>query len=151
MKNLILLIVAILLVVWGISYFNKEDVADVDTNTNATSTVSTKPINYSSIQPSLRAAQNGVTVVSYTVKGFAPFIVEVKVGEVVRFVNNRSDKALWVTSTQPENSDLFYVGFGASKSIAKGASFELPFTTVGAWSYTNLNDDNHQGVVIVTE
>lgn len=147
MKNLIVLVAVIVLVVWGIGYFKKD--YDSEGSEWATTTVE-KTISLSKIQPSLRAAQNGVTVVSYTAKGFAPFIVEVTVGETVRFTNNRSDKALRVVSTSPENSDLFYQGFSAAKSIAKGESFDLPFTKIGAWSFTNLNDDNHQGVVIVT-
>ncbi|MFM2357542.1 MAG: hypothetical protein RJA61_279 [Candidatus Parcubacteria bacterium] len=143
MKNLIILIVVVLLAVWGFSYFKKDtdmEVKEVE-----------KVVSYSKTQPSLRASADGITVISYTAKGFTPFIVEVQVGETVRFVNNRSDKALRVVSTSPDNSDLFYPGFSAASSIAKGETFELPFTKVGAWSFTNLNDDSQQGVIIVTE
>jgi len=150
MKNIIIAIIAIILIVWGISYLKSNSDSKDGSNTQATTTVE-KITGFSKVQPSLRSIENGVTVVSYSTKGFAPFIVEVKVGETVRFTNNRNDKALRVVSTGPENSDLFYSGFSAAASIARGESFELPFTKVGAWSYTNLNDDNHQGVVIVTE
>lgn len=148
MKNTVIAIVVLALVVWGIYYFTSKKEAPTTENTP---TVVEKTKTLSARQPSLRVAQNGVTIISYGAKGFSPFITEITVGETVRFVNNRSDKALRVVSTQPENSDLFYPGFSAAKSIAKGESFELPFTKAGAWSFTNLNDDNHQGVIIVTE
>lgn len=148
MKNIIILILIVITVFLGISYFgNKTDMMPTDD----LATTKEKLISFSAIQPSLRVAQEGITTISYGSKGFTPFVTEIKVGETVRFVNNRTDKALRIVSTNPENSDLFYAGFSAASSIAKGETFELPFTKVGAWSFTNLNDDNHQGVVIVTE
>lgn len=155
MKNFTWLVVAIVLialVIFGVYYFKSEPVTPTPAVDDIkTSTTKDKVVSFSKIQPSLRIAQGGVTVVSYTSKGFAPFVTEITVGETVRFTNNRSDKALRIVSTSPENSDLFYPGFSSSKSIAKGQSFDLPFTKVGAWSYTNLNDDTQQGVIIVTE
>lgn len=150
MKNFIWLVIVIVLIILGVSYFKSEPVAPEVDDTATPATVE-KVVSFSKIQPSLRSAQDGVTVVSYTSKGFAPFVTEITVGETVRFTNNRSDKALRVVSTSPEDSDLYYPGFSASKSIAKGQSFDLPFTKAGAWSYTNLNDDTQQGVIIVTE
>ncbi|MFM2357541.1 MAG: Copper binding protein plastocyanin/azurin family, partial [Candidatus Parcubacteria bacterium] len=86
---------------------------------------------------------------SYTSKGFTPFIIEVSLGESVRFINSRSDRALWVTSTHPAGAAEYYAGFSGSKSLARGESFTVPFTKVGAWSYKNLNDGSHQGVILV--
>ena len=92
---------------------------------------------------------DGVRLVTYTSKGFTPFIIEVSLGESVRFVNNRNDRALWVTSTHPQGANEYYPGFSGAKSLSKGESFTVPFTKAGAWSYKNLNDASHQGVILV--
>lgn len=87
-------------------------------------------------------------VVELTSQGFKPFILQVKKGESVEFLNS-SDKAMVIRShdQKPEN---FYPGFSQeSGPLGKGGRFYFTFTTVGDWSYYNLNSKNDEGVIIV--
>ncbi len=90
-----------------------------------------------------------VSIVQLTdTQGFKPFLVEIKRGDSVEFLNN-SNKAMVIRSndTPPEN---FYPGFSQSGApLGKGGKFIFAFTTPGAWSYYNLNSKNDVGVIIV--
>jgi len=90
-------------------------------------------------------------VVRYTDQGFIPFVIVVKKGASVRFINE-SDQALRVTSHfHPTATEQFYPEFNASRSIGHGEEFSLSFTQVGAWGYKNLNNEAHLGAVVVME
>lgn len=151
--------IILILAVLGLVYLNsKKDSpytnipqasVSLDTKDVASTKTVTQPSTKTSSTSSANRDVDGVVLVSYTGKGFVPFITEVDLGESVRFVNNRTDRALWVVSTHPEGTKEFYPGFSGSKSFKKGESFTVPFTKVGAWSYKNLNDASHQGVILV--
>ncbi|MES2953075.1 MAG: hypothetical protein V4674_00760 [Patescibacteria group bacterium] len=114
-----------------------------------TATAPKKPLLQSSYSKTGRDAK-GVVTVTYTDKGFTPFLVEVKLGESVKFVNG-SSRALWVTSYgHPTAKDQFYPGFDTGKSIAKGQSWTFNFGMKGAWGYKNLNNERDLGAVVVT-
>jgi len=162
-KKYILLLIILVVTLFGLWYINtrgdleKTEVTEtsrvqVEEKTETTQKpVTTSPIK--TIQTSSSATtsvpEKGVVVVTYTSKGFNPFIAEVKLGDSVRFVNERGDRALWVASTHPEGTAEFFAGFSGSRSLKRGESFIIPFTKVGAWSYKNINDAGHQGVILV--
>jgi plastocyanin len=103
-------------------------------------------------QPSYRTIgrnEEGIATVAYTNSGFSPFIIEVRAGESVRFVNN-SANALRVTSYgHPTATDQNYPEFDSAKSIPRGEAYAFTFTRVGVWGYKNLNNDEHLGTIVV--
>lgn len=81
-----------------------------------------------------------VTIVNYTrAGGFDPQIVSINRGESVRFVN-QSTEVMRVTSNTFEGVPI-YPGFDQQKSVGKGGTYSLSFTTPGVWGYHNLNGD----------
>lgn len=161
-KNLAIAVV-VLVAVLGIWFMSNRQPAEnmpADTTVptesmgDAASPAAATPLKKPVLQPSYsRTARDtkGVTTVTYSDKGFSPFLVEVKLGETVRFVNT-SSRALWVTSyAHPTAKDQYYPGFDTGKSLPKGASWSFNFTQKGAWGYKNLNYERDLGAVVVTE
>lgn len=87
-------------------------------------------------------------IVEYTSQGFRPFILEIKRGESVEFLNS-SDKAMVIRS-HDNNPENFYPGFSQEGGpLGRGGKFFFTFTLPGAWSYYNLNGNKEEGVIIV--
>lgn len=129
------------------------DETNEDVSEKSDSTMTTQNSKITANQPSLSKVGRdtaGVTTVTYTSKGFSPFIVEVEAGEQVKFVNE-SDSALWPTANgHPTATDQFYPSFDAGKSLKKGESYSFVFNDKGVWGYKNLNNENHLGTIVVT-
>lgn len=159
MKKLTPAFIILAVVVLGLLYLNSnraknlENVPQASVVLNQKDTQSSKSGTQTSSDTKTTSTVGGETdnfvVVNYTSKGFAPFITEIHLGDTVKFINSRSDRALWVVSVHSEGTQEYYPGFSGSKSLDKGESFILPFTKAGAWSYKNLNDASHQGVILV--
>lgn len=125
----------------------------VDTNTAGTKETGSSPTSSGTGQktttgtktatPVPQPLPSGVVLVSYTDAGFVPNTLEVKRGNVVRFVNN-SNRSLWVITTVDT-----YSAFDQGKSVGKGGIFEFTFAQTGAWGYKNLNSSSHTGTIIV--
>ncbi len=115
------------------------------------STTTTSEVKPTAAKPAIKPvtlSKPQANVVRYTSKGFVPFVLEIKKGESVEFLNE-SDKAMVIRShdNKPEN---FYPGFSQeSGPLGKGGKFYFAFTRTGAWSYYNLNGNKEEGVIIV--
>ncbi len=154
----IVVIVIAAFALWKGNPANTGEMSDDESTLGATTTVDgasatpaapKKPLLQGSYSKTGRDSK-GVLTVTYTDKGFSPFLVEVKLGESVKFVNG-SSRALWVTSYgHPTAKDQFYPGFDTGKSLAKGESWTFNFGMKGAWGYKNLNNERDLGAVVVT-
>lgn len=161
MKKITLPVIILIIVVLGLLYLNSNRAKNLDNVPQASVSVDAKNQDKSLKQTSPKTSisstgsdvlsnpDEDLITVSYTSKGFSPFITEITLGQSVKFVNNRSDRALWIVSVHPKGTQEFYPGFSGSRSLSKGESFVLPFTKAGAWSFNNLNDASHQGVILV--
>lgn len=123
--------------------------AEVNTEATASSTEEAKSTStVSPVRTVSSYKKPAGNVVELTANGFTPFILEIKRGDSVEFLNS-SDKAMVIHSydNKPEN---VYPGFSqASAPLGKGGKFYFGFSTPGAWAYYNLNSPNDQGVIIV--
>jgi plastocyanin len=86
----------------------------------------------------------GYYVIRYTASGFSPAMLEVSKGKSVRFINDSSD-ALSIAPADTVNQP--YATFDQTKSIGKGGTYNYTFTTTGSYTYYNLNNKTHIGVV----
>lgn len=85
--------------------------------------------------------------VRYTEYGFKPFVIEIRSGTAIRFVNETS-KTMVVKSI--ERPDDFYPGFSQEGGpLGKNGVYAFTFIDKGAWAYQNLANPKDQGVVIV--
>ncbi|OHB24653.1 MAG: hypothetical protein A2542_03860 [Parcubacteria group bacterium RIFOXYD2_FULL_52_8] len=91
---------------------------------------------------------NGVKIIYYTDKGFDPFLVEVKKGEEVRFVN-LDNETMRVAAVEVNNKS--FTGFAQSTSVGRGGIFGVTMSDVGTWGYYNLNNPADRGAVVVRE
>ena len=122
---------------------SKTEVASTTVTSGMKSSTSTKT-NLKTVVPTKPRGN----VVRYTSAGFSPFILEVKRGESVEFINE-SDKAM-VIRANDRNPESFYPGFSQeSGPLGKGGKFYFAFTQTGAWSYYNLNGNKEEGVILV--
>lgn len=118
-----------------------------DTSTTAPAATATK-----TPAPAVVKADKNIIIVTYTDKGFSPFISEIHVGQAVRFVN-QSAQALWVTGYDHNTASHLqdYPEFDEGKSISRGQTFTFNFIKKGTWGYKNLNKPEHLGAVAVTD
>lgn len=155
--------VVVIIAVWaGFSWGKKSAVApespvnggtEIATTTGATSTTQTTPVKTTTQAPTTKTTttapavmKNGVYIVSYTNRGFSPATLTIKKGKSVRFMNN-SDKAMSLTSTQPESQ--IYGEFNQGKTVGRGGYYDFTFLTAGSWGYVNRNNRGDTGMVIV--
>jgi plastocyanin len=87
----------------------------------------------------------GYMIIRYTNSGFQPSSLEVAKGESIRFIND-SNAALSIAPADSVNQP--YATFDQSKSIGKGMSYDYTFTTIGSYTYYNLNNKTHVGTVV---
>ena len=148
----IVLVVALGLLIGGKKgndYQAAEEVNKVETTGVASTTETVKaPVVETTAKTVTTYKKPTGNVVQLTGKGFSPFILEIKRGESVEFLNS-SDKTMVIRSyeNKPENT---YPGFAQTgEPLGKGGKFFFGFTTPGAWAYYNLNSPNDTGVIIV--
>lgn len=96
----------------------------------------------------LPAVADDIVEVNYTTAGFTPEIVEIKVGQKVKFIN-KTGKTASVASDEHPTHDI-YPEFDQWKSAYKGQNvFEFTFTKVGTWRYHDHLNPEMVGTVIV--
>jgi plastocyanin len=85
--------------------------------------------------------------VRYTNKGFSPDKINIKVGDMVEFVNE-SDTQMWAASMpHPQHSKL--PTFDQFKAYKKGAIYRYVFDKKGTWEYHDHLNPSAGGVVNV--
>gem|GEM_PF-3054399 len=104
------------------------------------------------VPPTVNTKQTATkNIVQLTSAGFKPFMLEIKRGESVEFINASNDAM--VIHSQTENSQNTYPGFSQeSGPLGRGGKFYFAFTMPGAWPYYNLNSitgAKYQGVIVV--
>ena len=92
-------------------------------------------------------AETSKHIVNYTDKGYSPSSLEIKVGEMVQFVN-QSNGGMW-TASGPHSSHTNYPEFDAKKSIPSGGTYEFTFAKIGEWKYHNHAKAGMYGTIIV--
>jgi len=146
---IIILIIILVIVGVVVSSNNNEPSA----NEEVVMTATTTEVRLTENQPSLSSVARdttGTTVVTYSDKGFSPFIVEIEAGESIKFVNESND-ALWLTANgHPTAADQFYPEFDSGKSLKRDESYSFVFNNKGVWGYKNLNNEEHLGTIVVT-
>lgn len=90
---------------------------------------------------------NSKNIVNYTDTGFNPSSLEIKVGQIVRFVN-QSNRGMWVGSG-PHPTHTAYPEFDAKKNIPNGGVYEFTFNKIGEWGYHNHLKENATGKILV--
>jgi len=87
-------------------------------------------------------------IVRYTQNGFVPFFTEVKAGTTVTFVSESN--SMRISSKPFGNSNLPEIaGFNQNQTVGKGGTFSFTFNDRGTWSYYNLNNPQHKGLILV--
>lgn len=98
-----------------------------------------------------------VTIVTFTDEGFSPETVTILRGDIVRFVNESSDR-MWVGSDiHPTHSlyptksseDCLGSSFDQCRASVNGESWEFTFDSVGEWRYHNHVRASKRGTIIV--
>lgn len=153
MKNRIVWLVLLLVVLLGFWWYSSPSYpTPVPSYGDAATSTAAAPVPTGSVpakKPAVKPAEKGITLVTYTDNGFAPFVVEVKLGQAVRFVN-QSSHPLWVTGyLDPNSPDHLYDELDEGKSIARGQSYTFNFLKKGLWGYKNLNKSDDRGGVAV--
>lgn len=85
--------------------------------------------------------------VRYTDKGFVPAKIEVKVGDMVEFINE-SSVDMWVASV-PHPAHTKLPSFDQFRIYKKGAIYRYVFNKKGTWEYHDHINPSTGGVVIV--
>ncbi len=101
----------------------------------------------SSRRSSSRSALPSVTVL-YSLSGFSPSVIRVKVGQTVIFKNITEDDDLWVASN-PHPTHVGYSGFDQGRGVIKDGEYVFTFTQKGTWGYHNHLNPSRGGQVIV--
>lgn len=101
----------------------------------------------SSRRSSSRSALSSVTVL-YSLSGFSPSVVRVKVGQTVIFKNTTEDDEMWVASN-PHPTHVAYSGFDQRRGVVRDGEYAFTFTQKGTWGYHNHLNPSRGGQVIV--
>jgi hypothetical protein len=93
---------------------------------------------------------DGALLIRYTNAGFSPASIQTHLRQVIRFRND-SDGALRVApSVSASDAEHYYSNLEQGSTVAKGGSFDFGIGRVGVFPYTNLNNLNHTGLLVVT-
>ena len=113
-----------------------------DTVSEGTTDTTPTPSDTSASKPEMTA--EGYYVIRYTASGFSPASLTVTKGDSVRFINDGND-AMSIAPADTVNQP--YATFDQTKSIGKGGTYNYTFTSAGSYTYYNLNNKTHVGVV----
>lgn len=150
MKNIILIVIAIVIILGGIWYF-----------------ASTKPSNY--VVPTTPALETSQPVTEEQLarvivaadSGFSPSSIAIQKGEAITFRNEGLQltwpaSAVHPTHTVYPGSDIKKCGtqgqemiFDACKGLAKGEAWSFTFNSIGSWKYHDHLNVSHYGTIIV--
>ena len=147
------IIVAIALIILGISLFSQKNTPDETIEENSKSPVDTfteisEPTEY---------------IVEITNEGFVPKTLEIKKGDKVTWVNKLATKIrpagdFHPTHTNYPGSSIVKCGtaeekniFDACKELQKDESYSFVFSEVGSWGYHNHLQPSKDGKIIVSE
>jgi plastocyanin len=106
-----------------------------------------KPVSTTKPLPVTPVTSEDRFTVRYNPTGFSPKVIEIKLGEAIKFVNN-NNQAMWVASNDHPTHTL-YPGFDEGKSVGKNGTFIFTFTEAGTWGYHNHNKPGDTGTIIV--
>ncbi len=96
---------------------------------------------------SSRSALPSVTVL-YSLSGFSPSVIRVKVGQTVIFKNTTDDDEMWVASN-PHPTHIGYSGFDQGTGVIKDGEYVFVFIQKGTWGYHNHLNTAKTGQIIV--
>lgn len=88
-----------------------------------------------------------VITIDYTDSGFNPTLVNISVGDTVKFVN-KSSSPFWPAS-DPHPIHTGLAGFDAKSQVAVGESFSFKFTKTGSFGFHNHLKPTAKGKVVV--
>lgn len=143
--NIAIIIVAAIVVLFGIFYMIKNKITNIKTKTENTQNENvTTEKTETKEEPS---AQKEEYIVTYTDSGFSPEITKIKIGEIVVF-KNESASEMWVASA-PHPTHTAYPEFDAKQGYQIGESYSFTFTKKGEWKYHNHLSASQRGTIIV--
>ena len=164
MKKAVLFLIVILAVV-GIFILTRDTTNAPSDDTEVTDTQITPDGNLPPVTTGEDQNADGSTAdevmeevtVAYGPNGFQPKSVEIKMGQVVTFVNE-SESSMWVASAKhpthtdyPEKTDKDCLGSAFEQCVASGVgtSYSFTFNDKGSWNYHNHLMPSHWGTVVV--
>jgi len=119
-----------------------------------TDSTNTSTSEFDSATESATTSTNGVMEktgeiieVVFVDSGFVPDIVEINVGDTVRFVNNSSTN-MWIASDE-HPTHMLLPTLDQLEEVGANGVYEYTFTKIGTWTYHNDVDTSLTGVVIV--
>lgn len=90
---------------------------------------------------------NQTTVVTYMSSGFSPNILNINMGDTVKFINDSSGN-MWVASN-PHPQHTEYSDFDAQRNYTSGESYSFTFTESGTYEYHNHVNPSMRGTIVV--
>lgn len=137
MKNMILVIIAVIVIVGAVVVFNRGN-QDITT-----------PEEWNGNMPSRNEEVDVAPeiVVRYSDSGFSPSAITVKSGSKVTFIN-QGPGLMWPASA-PHPTHTILPSLDAKQGIPVGESYSYTFDQVGTWAYHNHLRPQNTGRVIV--
>lgn len=94
-----------------------------------------------------KESQREEILVTYTSFGFSPNIINIEMGDTVRFSND-SSLNMWVASN-PHPQHTEFSDFDAGKNYQNGESYSFTFNESGTYEYHNHSNPSMRGTVVV--
>lgn len=94
-----------------------------------------------------KESQKEEILVMYTSSGFSPSIINIEMGDTVRFSND-SSLNMWVASN-PHPQHTEFSDFDAGRNYQNGESYSFTFTESGTYEYHNHSNPSMRGTVVV--
>jgi|SRR3989344_3629251 len=161
-KGFVWLVVAIVVILVIIFFWNEKAVAPTSEGENASSTLqvteagttteaaSVKPAIVSKpvapVTPSPKMTSTGAYLVYFTAQGFSPANLSVPVRSTVRFYNS-SNSSMSIMTLNDQLAP--YSSLNQGKSVGRNGYFDFAFGVPGSYAYKNLNAAQYIGIVTV--
>ncbi len=155
-KTIIITVVAVIIIASGLLYWYSRPTALAP---NVSSGPTSQPTN---TQPAGALNAPLSETVAYTDRGFFPPVITVKAGGAITWVNNSTEKIMWVASAVHPTHDVYSgttlsqhcpdktgSAFDGCSGIPPGGSWSFKFQKTGTWKYHNHLDASETGTAIV--
>ncbi|MBI2096719.1 MAG: cupredoxin domain-containing protein [Candidatus Sungbacteria bacterium] len=148
MKKYLIGIIVLIIIVGGLALWISKNSSRPDALPETPSEQVPAPNQPASPTPPPQASDQSA-VVTYADSGYAPSILQVKVGTTVTFKNQSSNEMWTASAVHPTHT--VYPEFDAKRGYTTGDSYSFTFTRVGSWKYHDHFLPSHTGTIVVKE
>jgi plastocyanin len=142
MKSIVVAgIIILLIIAGGIFFYGKSGLKN--TSKNAAITGNTTPKNSSAPTQQVTSGEQDITL---TKDGFSPNTITVKVGTLVKWINNSGGVGDVDSDPHPIHTSYPPMNFG---QFSNGSSVELVFDKAGTYHYHNHLNPSQKGTIVV--